>query len=130
MTIKTYISKEEAEALELAYGKVLAHLKRAKNELEEAKKADPLEVVFARIDVSENDILYIAWHRILRKHPLMKQMFETADPQGVDYFMWSIGLSPDAPPIEAQTILWAFEEIEKRRNSIEEQITLNHRHKS
>ena len=116
------ITEEEAAALEMAYGKALAHLERAKAELEKAKKNDPLGVIFAQIDArSVEDSLYMAWHRILRKHPLIGKLFE-AEPQGVDYFMWNIGLSPNVPPIEEKIILWAFGEIEKRKNSIEEQI--------
>ena len=117
------ITEEEAAALEMAYGKVLAHLKQARAEIEAVKAADTLNVTgdFRFIeDRTEDDIIYFAWRKIILHHPLMKRLEEKA-PMKVEAFMWSIGLS-DSPPITQKNIIWAMEQIENRQADIEAHI--------
>ena len=123
MTMNKQISKEEAEAIETAYGKVLAHLKRARAEIEAMKAADTLNVTdhFRFVEEgTEDDIIYFAWRKIILYHPLMKRL-EEKSPMKVEAFMWSIGLS-DSPPITQKNILWTMEQIENRQADIEAHI--------
>lgn len=117
------ITPEEAANLEMAYGKVLAHLKQARTEIEAMRQEDTLGVMgyFRFIEEgTEADVLYYAWRKIILRHPLMERLDKVA-PMKVEGFLWSIGLS-NSPPITQDTIMWVMEQIEERRGEIEAHI--------
>ena len=77
----------------------------------------------ARMIFQAKEDAHEAWLEIICRHPLLARLHEV-EPQGVDYFLWTIGYyPPKIPSVNAFTIAKAFEEAEKRRESLEEQIT-------